>query len=226
MPGDRSGVASPRDEVAGFVNSRGYQKTPFVKIDWGERLQDYELQETAGLEPRAKRQVAAGRRAQRLPSADSSKSGRAKWLGRAGERQTQFAGGEVDAISFLDPGIELTLPGLKPDENQLLKTRVLSRIDAQVVEIQQRMLRRQEKMVCWHPARVLAFLNGSCSVCAAGPARVPVEGPQRGSGACNAEVGDPKAREGGGDQDGGVATDPAGAGPGRTAGGALRKPGG
>ena len=69
---------SPRDEITGFVYSRGYQKTDFLKVEWGERLKDYDLQPTVGLEPRDKRRIAAGRRARRLPSADGPKTGKSQ----------------------------------------------------------------------------------------------------------------------------------------------------
>ena len=139
---------SPRnDEIAGFVHSRGYQKTEFLKVDWSDRLKDYELQPTVGLEPREKRKIAAGRRARRLPSADGAKQ-KQQWGGaKAGEsRQSQSNLKTVDPLPLLGPDVSLTMPGLKPAENEQLKQRVLARIDAQVADIVQKMMRRQEKM--------------------------------------------------------------------------------
>ena len=49
-------------------------------------------------------------------------------------------------MTLLDPMIQLTMPGLKPEENAQLRERVLEKIDAQVVQIQQRLLRRRDKM--------------------------------------------------------------------------------
>ena len=52
----------------------------------------------------------------------------------------------VDAVSLLDPTIQLTMPGLKPEENAQLRERVLAKIEAQVAEIQRRLVRRRDKM--------------------------------------------------------------------------------
>eukprot|EP01050_Picozoa_sp_SAG11_P012589 SAG11_NODE_1408_length_4998_cov_19.780772_2_plen_749_part_00 len=142
---DKISPTSPRDEVAGFVYSRGYQKTDFPKIEWGERLRDYDLQPTAGLEPREKRKIAAGRRARRMPSADP-KSGR-QWQGTKHEKSSAGSTrSKVDPISLLGPEVELAMPGLSADENRELKLRVLARVEEQVAEIQALVVRRQQKM--------------------------------------------------------------------------------
>ena len=133
-----------------FVNSRGYKKRGFLKVDWKEELKDHNLGPTYGLDPRKARHVAAGRRAKRLPLSSRERL-------RQGPRdQDDDAGSSagdndhvletVDALTLLDPSIQLTMPGLKPEENAQLRERVLEKIDAQVVQIQQRLIRRRDKM--------------------------------------------------------------------------------
>ena len=139
-------------EVTGFVYSRGFKKTPFVKVEWNEKLKDHDLGPTYGLDPRQKRNVAAGRRAKRLPLSsqerqlhgprdlDDGAGGVASGSQQSRELEP------VDAMTLLDPTIQLTMPGLKKEENDQLRERVLAKIDTQVAEIQRRLIRRRDKM--------------------------------------------------------------------------------
>lgn len=143
------GKAGP--EVAGFVYSRGFKKTPFVKVEWNEKLKDHNLGPTYGLDPRQKRNAAAGRRAKRLPLNSRERQHRGPRdldsASDAGEGSQQVRELEpVDAVSLLDPTIQLTMPGLKPEENAQLRERVLAKIETQVAEIQRRLVRRRDKM--------------------------------------------------------------------------------
>ena len=143
------GKAGP--EVTGFVYSRGFKKTPFVKVEWNEKLKDHNLGPTYGLDPRQKRTAAAGRRAKRLPL-----SPRERQLhgpldpddaadGSGGSQQASVLE-IVDPAALLDPTIQLTMPGLQPEENAQLRERVLAKIEAQIAEIQRRLIRRRDKM--------------------------------------------------------------------------------
>ena len=51
-------------------------------------------------------------------------------------------GAPVDGLSLLDPTIPLTMPRLSAEENAPLRARVLEKVEAQIAEIQKRLLKR------------------------------------------------------------------------------------
>jgi hypothetical protein len=64
----------PSADLVGFVHSRGYQKKPFLKVDWSERLKDHDLNKTSVLEPRSRRAAVAGNHVMGCPLVCSRRS--------------------------------------------------------------------------------------------------------------------------------------------------------
>jgi len=141
-------------EVTGFVHSRGFKKTPFKKVEWNERLKDHDLGPVYGLDTRERRAAVAGRRAKRLPLDPSERQrGRraneddgGSTSGGGSHASPRDLGAPVDGLSLLDPTIPLTMPRLSAEENAQLRARVLEKVEAQIAEIQKRLLKRRDKM--------------------------------------------------------------------------------
>ena len=105
-------AAGQGDDINGFIQSRGFHRTPRARVDWREKLPTHDLQSVdAPLQSRAHRGAAAGRRAR----ADGGRSNSAP--SSVAESRAEGADDTSEAAMWmkgvLPPGIMLTMDGAR-----------------------------------------------------------------------------------------------------------------